>query len=366
MWPAACGRLGPLRCAAIFFLVCLTPFSTDLRGWLLSLTGAPRPRAHSNQWSELPPLFERAFYINADASTERREFMEQQLRASGVPFDRWPAVQGSPAILQSHRRYFARGVERHLLENHSFTGPIIGWGTVATYLSHHTLFEHIVQRWEHNESAAFLILQDDTQLNPGWVGRLHELMHDLESQWERVLLVWWGLKRSRDCTAHFCSVRPPAGPTDSGPECCGKRFYHGLQVRKAASPASPPAHPSAAALIHERHASSRPTAQAWIVRQRNLRCLLHRLESRKIKNIDALLVQCNCPHSYALRPEHMIGTHLDRELGSERAAVNAVWRSRLLNRTLKRAARRNMRKVQLGDGPTPHRGARRRAPQGEG
>ena len=121
-------------------------------------------------------------------------------------------------------------------------------------------------------------------------------------------------------------------------------------------------------MIHESHASSRPTTQAWIVRQRNLRCLLHRLESRKIKNIDALLVQCNCPHSYALRPEHMIGTHLDRELGSERAAVNAVWRSRLLNRTLKRAARRNMRKVQLGDaGPTPHRGARRRAlPQGEG
>ena len=115
--------------------------------------------------------------------------------------------------------------------------------------------------------------------------------------------------------------------------------------------------PPAATLIHKSH-SSQPTAQAWIVRQRNLRCLLHRLESRKIKNIDALLVQCNCPHSYALRPEHMIGTHLDRELGSERAAVNAVWRSRLSNRTLKRAARRNMRKVQLGDGPTPRRSAR--------
>ena len=98
------------------------------------------------------------------------------------------------------------------------------------------------------------------------------------------------------------------------------------------------------------------------MRQRNLRCLLHRLESRKIKNIDALLVQCNCPHSYALRPEDMIGTHLDRELGSERATVNAVWRSRLSNRSLKRAARRNMRKVQLVDDEvTPRRGARRLA-----
>ena len=106
-------------------------------------------------------------------------------------------------------------------------------------------------------------------------------------------------------------------------------------------------------------------AQAWIVRQRNLRCLLHRLETRKIKNIDALLVQCNCPHSYALQPEDMVGTHLDRELGSERAAVNAVWRSRLSNRSLKRAARRNMRKVQMGDDEsvetTPRRGRQRGA-----
>jgi hypothetical protein len=176
-------------------------------------------------------LFERAFFINADASTDRRRFMEQQLRASGVAYERWPAVRGSPAVLESHQHYFSRGVERHLRSNHSFTGPVVSWGTVATYLSHHTLFEHIVQRWEHDRDAAFLILQDDTKLRPGWVGRLHELARGLETRWERLLLVWWGLKRPRDCTEHFCVVRPPAGPTDSGPECCGKRFYHGLQVR---------------------------------------------------------------------------------------------------------------------------------------
>ena len=148
-----------------------------------------------------------------------------------VAYERWPAVRGSPAVLESHQHYFSRGVERHLRSNHSFTGPVVSWGTVATYLSHHTLFEHIVQRWEHDRDAAFLILQDDTKLRPGWVGRLHELARGLETRWERLLLVWWGLKRPRDCTEHFCVVRPPAGPTDAGPECCGKRFYHGLQVR---------------------------------------------------------------------------------------------------------------------------------------
>ena len=44
-----------------------------------------------------------------------------------------------------------------------------GWGTIGTYLAHLTLFEHIVERWAHNSSAAFLILQDDTQLAPRWL-----------------------------------------------------------------------------------------------------------------------------------------------------------------------------------------------------
>ena len=143
-------------------------------------------------------------------------------------------MRGSPAVLESHRHYFVRGVERHLRENHSLTGPIVGWGTVATYLSHHTLFEHIVQRWRHNGSAAFLILQDDTQLKPAWVPKRRRLLAHVEPQWERLLLVWWGLRRPDECTEHVCVVRPPAGPTEVGPECCGKRFYHGLQV---ASPA---------------------------------------------------------------------------------------------------------------------------------
>eukprot|EP00965_Chrysotila_dentata_P251219 6209915-Pleurochrysis_carterae.AAC.1 len=32
------------------------------------------------------------------------------------------------------------------------------------------------------------------------------------------------------CSQHFCRVRPPAGPTEAGPDCCGKRYFHGLQA----------------------------------------------------------------------------------------------------------------------------------------
>ena len=113
------GAAGPTAAAGFIPALCgplprlLTPFSTDLRGWLLSLTAAPRPRATANS-GRSSHLFERAFNINADASTERREFMEQQLRASGVPFDRWLAVQGAQRSRRANA--IARGVERHLLK----------------------------------------------------------------------------------------------------------------------------------------------------------------------------------------------------------------------------------------------------------
>lgn len=262
-------------------------------------------------------LFERAFFINADDSPRRRQFMESQLQQSGVRFERWPALRGSPDLLRTHKHYFERGVERHLYLNRTAaSGVISAWGTIGTYLSHHTLFEHIVHKWGDVGNATYLILQDDTRLFPGWLERLDAELQRADPRWARLLLVWWGLTRPRDCHGHFCSVRPPAGPTEAGPECCGKRFYHGLQ--------------------------------AWLVRSHSLRCLLRRLRRRHIKNIDAQMVQCDCPRTYALRPRFMIGAHLDRELGSERAAVNSVWRaSQDAGMPLRPSAKRNLRKTQL-------------------
>ena len=115
-------------------------------------------------------MFERAYFINADDSLRRREFMEQQLVQSGVRYERWPAIRGSPELLRTRAGYFARGVEQHLYVNRSAaSGTILAWGTIGTYLTHHLLFEHIVRNYGHNASLSFLILQDDTQLNPDWV-----------------------------------------------------------------------------------------------------------------------------------------------------------------------------------------------------
>ena len=109
-------------------------------------------------------LFERAYYINAAGSTRRRAFMEEQLHASGVRFERWEATRGGPSLLRTHASYFERGVHAHLYANRTRGGELVGWGTLSTYLSHHTLFEHIIRTHRRNDSAAFLVLQDDTLL----------------------------------------------------------------------------------------------------------------------------------------------------------------------------------------------------------
>lgn len=273
---------------------------------------AARPKEKDEEHRTNNATFERAFFINADASRARRRFMQSQLSASNVQFERWPAVRGGPELLRTHAAYFRRGVQAHLYANHNRNGSIVAWGTISTYLSHLLLIEHIVRRWKHDEDTAFLILQDDTALHDGWLQRLRASL-DRTPSWQRVLLVWWGLTRPRDCDALSCRVRPPAGPTTGGAECCGKRFYHGLQ--------------------------------AWVVRVRSLRCIARRLQRREIKNIDALMVECDCPGTYALQPGEMIGVHADRKLGSERAAVNSVWRLEVEQKAPKRHARRNMRKV---------------------
>jgi hypothetical protein len=344
-WPALVGSIRRTALLLILFVV-LTLHRRSRHAQIPPQEPlAPVPPVAVDALGPLPshaPLFERAFFINADDSPRRRVFMEQQLRSAGVRYERWcaprprpqyrsatpadrangaalrrPALRGSPELLRTHARYFRRGVEKHLYANRSAaSGVLVQWGTIGTYLSHHMLFEAIVRRWGHNSSASFLILQDDTQLAPRWLPRLRdELDRHERTHWERLLLVWWGLERSADCRNGWCTVRPPAGPTEAGPECCGKRFYHGLQ--------------------------------AWLVRVKALRCLLRRLRRRHIKNIDAQLVQCACPRTYALATGRMLGAHLDRELGSERAAVNSVWRARNDGGALRRSAVRNLHKVAL-------------------
>ena len=57
----------------------------------------------------------------------------------------------------------------------------------------------------------------------------------------------------------------------------------------------------------------------------HLRCLLDCVTGRPIKAIDALLVHCDCPRTYALRSHGAaFGTHSH---GSEKGRIDSAWRN---------------------------------------
>ena len=240
------------------------------------------------------PVF--AFFINGENSQERCRRMQDTLSVHQdvLPFERWPATQGGPVLLQSHARVMSRGVEPHLYPRRcqqrlSVCSPlnISGWGMVGNYLSHLGLLEEIGRRFKPGESV--LILQDDVSLEENWIKALHGVVARVPANFSRVLLAWFGAERPADCDDHLCAVLPPAGPDTSG-----RRFYHGLQ--------------------------------ASIVRAGSVGCLLHCLSRRQIKSIDALLVNCaaGCPGAWAVRQSATLGKH---NSGSERVALDAALRA---------------------------------------
>ena len=254
--------------------------------------GAARPMGASlptQPRAAAAPMLERIFYINSDASTSRRHAMEAALQTATVPYERWPAVLGSPTLNSTYAMHFRRGIEGYLKKPN---GGIKSWGTIGNYLSHVTLFEHIASRRWSSDAASFLILQDDLDLLPGWAAALPTLLGRLASlEWQRVLLVWFGAERAEDCGEHACAVHPPAGPISVGGR--STRYYHGLQ--------------------------------ASIVRLGGVRCLLDCVTGRPIKAIDALLVHCDCPRTYALRSHGAaFGTHSH---GSEKGRIDSAWRN---------------------------------------
>jgi hypothetical protein len=233
------------------------------------------------------------FYINSPAATSRRDQLLPALQQGELlqPVQ-WPAVQGGPNLLKTHTQYFQRGVEAHLFprrcqrpkraHNCSLVN-ISGWGMVGNYLSHLTLLEHIQHRYSQAPAESLLLVQDDVRLVPSWRSVLQSALAQADPNWDRLLLSWFGALRAEDCTLTWCRVNPPAGP-----DAEGRRYYHGLQ--------------------------------AQLLRPRGVTCILRCLERVPIKSIDALLVNCGCPQTWALRSARSIGAHMG---GSERVALDA-------------------------------------------
>lgn len=123
------------------------------------------------------------YYINMDRSVERRQNIEDQLRAlaGSIPYTRWPGVNGHALTEDDYNR-----LEIPAWSRPKFTveeRQKIRKGEIGCYLSHLTLLQHLQGR-KVSASAGHLILEDDIKIHPEFFTKASQALREVPSDWD--------------------------------------------------------------------------------------------------------------------------------------------------------------------------------------
>lgn len=106
------------------------------------------------------------YVINLKRCTNRMNAFADHMASLGIKFERWDAVNGTDATKQAS----------HLCRNYTCTNGMIG-----CYLSHITLWKHILQK---NTEGWFLVFEDDSLITPAGIKNISQLFEEMRS-WPR-------------------------------------------------------------------------------------------------------------------------------------------------------------------------------------
>lgn len=119
----------------------------------------------------------RVFVINLDKDTERMEFMDRQLNALGIPYERYPAVRPEDVLSGEYDALAASTQGGHSLMP----------GEVGCAVSHKRIYEAIIAQGLDYA----LVLEDDVELPPDFALIIeHEIKHN-RGRWEYLLFDYW-------------------------------------------------------------------------------------------------------------------------------------------------------------------------------
>ena len=147
-------------------------------------------------------MLAQTFVINLDRDNDRMAHMCAQLRAAGLEFTRFPAIDGAnlPAHLQA---YFARC-------------RTLSPGEIGCYASHLEICRMVAAG---AAPSPLLVLEDDVALSPGFADTLERLLAALPAKWDFVRLSY-PTKRATihvaPLTRGFDLVRYTQVPTSTG------------------------------------------------------------------------------------------------------------------------------------------------------
>ena len=138
----------------------------------------------------------RAYVINLDHRVhgERFRLMAAQLDRSCLEWELWPGIEPSLATFDALGRLLPSNMRANRsLFNAMVLGDERGRSLLGNYLSHVTLWEHIVrQQAAEGGTGAFLILEDDLWLAPDWQALLSAGHRSLPGGWATLQAAWFG------------------------------------------------------------------------------------------------------------------------------------------------------------------------------
>jgi GR25 family glycosyltransferase involved in LPS biosynthesis len=147
---------------------------------------------------DVAKLISKIYYINLDKRVDRKEFMENQLKAFDIPCERFPAVLVErEELLNDNGKYHdyylrcsPRGGPNFKLAIETGNRFTNVRGLIGGCISATTLYEKLLTE---NYDSNILILEDDCVLKAGWYEILEEFFEkytDFVENWDMLRCVW--------------------------------------------------------------------------------------------------------------------------------------------------------------------------------
>ena len=175
----------------IFAMLFEAPYNTHVA----QATLQPPQDQDSSSPSEARRAFTSVHYINGDAATDRRVYMERLMARTGLSAQRYPAVNGSLMLAKTAlagRHQFH--VTEDTMSEHTYRN------TLGCRMSHMQLWRHLAATGRPGER--YLIFEDDVALPRNFSALVHGIMAAAPPGWD-VLRLACRLETA-DATDHFC------------------------------------------------------------------------------------------------------------------------------------------------------------------
>jgi len=144
------------------------------------------------------------FYINLPLSTQRRDFIEHQLKEihdtqhTRIATHRWMGTDPHGAARANLKEFSDEGLSDYVTNMTDREK----WGTIGTYMSHMRLLRRI---WSNDKDGEglYVIMEDDGTLDKKWQLKVEAALKngDIPKDWDMIKFGYWGLTRCEDAVS---------------------------------------------------------------------------------------------------------------------------------------------------------------------